>query len=109
MAVAGLRKSDPEIILDLYPMHDREEVEFLEAIWFHGEGTGGSRWPWFVPEKEIRDYFGEKIALYTIFAGEFAIFPVAEGGGRALREKPDLLTPNDCVAPQAFTPRSWPS
>jgi len=68
--LGGLMREDPELILDMYPMHDREEIAYLEAIWFDGQGTRtAGRWPWFVPEKEVRDYFGEKIALYTIFAG----------------------------------------
>merc|ERR1711988_196200 len=54
-------------IVDVYPMHDKSEIEFLEALWFGNEAFGSSL-STFVPEKEIRDYFGEKVALYACFA-----------------------------------------
>jgi len=67
LSFAALMDEYPDCISDMYPMHDNYELEKLEAIWFDNQGTTSRDWN-FVPEKEIRDYFGEKIALYTVFA-----------------------------------------
>merc|ERR1711966_314273 len=53
------------LVLDIYPMHDKAEIEYLEALWFSDNWFKVTT---FVPEKEIRDYFGEQIALYVTFA-----------------------------------------
>lgn len=59
-------------IIDMFPMHDKDELAILETLWFNGGPTHYGGWcpslSEFVPEKEIRDYFGEKIALYVVFA-----------------------------------------
>mmetsp|Transcript_27752 Transcript_27752/g.59816 ORF Transcript_27752/g.59816 Transcript_27752/m.59816 type:complete len:763 (-) Transcript_27752:195-2483(-) len=56
-------------ILALYPLHDRKVTEPLEA-----QCTGWKIMPWEMPTHDLKDYFGEKIALYCVFIAHYSLF-----------------------------------
>jgi hypothetical protein len=65
-------------LLAVYPLHNKEKLFHLYCEWFSLRHA----LPWNQPIKLIREYFGEKIALYYSFLGHFALwltFPAGVG------------------------------
>lgn len=59
-------------LLALFPLHDRSVSDQLLAnckAW----GT----FPWDLPTRDLKEYFGEKIALYTVFIGHYSLWLIA--------------------------------
>jgi hypothetical protein len=56
-------------ILSLYPLHDRPVMKQLRA-----KCTNVCSMPWDVPTHDLKEYFGEKIALYTVFIGHYSVY-----------------------------------
>ena len=56
-------------ILALFPLHDRSITKQLKA-----KCTTFWSMPWDVPTHDIKEYFGEKIALYTVFIGHYSVY-----------------------------------
>jgi len=75
----------PTKVLHFFPLHDAECQAHLTEIW--GRFTlccGWNKWNgmWAQPYDEIRDYFGEQIALYFRFVGFYTkalVFPACCG------------------------------
>ena len=57
---------DRECILSYYPLHDLKEKIELESKWLVPLD-----WPWKQPIWDIKDYLGEKIALYFGWLGHY--------------------------------------
>ena len=56
-------------ILAFFPLHDRRiATSIKEKIWNWGV------FPWSVSIEEMREYFGEKIALYYVFIGHYSLW-----------------------------------
>lgn len=55
-------------ILSLYPMHDKNSLQTLTTNWLNPWTL-----PWKQPMNHIKEYFGEKIALYFSFMGQYTI------------------------------------
>ncbi len=54
-------------ILCLYPLHEREITgQLLEKC------TSTTTFPWDMPCHDLKEYFGEKIALYNVFIGHYS-------------------------------------
>jgi len=54
-------------ILCMFPMHDKEQAKQLLARCWHW-GT----MPWDIPTHDLKEYFGEKIALYNVFIAHYS-------------------------------------
>ena len=64
-------------ILAFYPPHDKDQARALLKA-----SSGLCVMPWNQPYEEIRDYFGEKVALYYVFMGHYSLwllFPALVG------------------------------
>ena len=56
-------------ILTLFPLHDRSITKQLAS-----KCTTVCSMPWDVPTHDLKEYFGEKIALYTVFIGHYSVY-----------------------------------
>ena len=56
-------------ILALFPLHDRSITKQLAS-----KCTTVCSMPWDVPTHDLKEYFGEKIALYTVFIGHYSVY-----------------------------------
>lgn len=56
-------------LLACFPMHDRSILEKLKA-----ETMDWSSMPWTTPIYDLKEYFGEKIGLYSVFMGFYSIW-----------------------------------
>lgn len=61
-------------MLAVFPLHDDRIRKQLQKNWF-----GWSVHPWRQPIDDIKDYFGEKIALYFEFMGHYTTWLLALG------------------------------
>lgn len=65
-------------LTEVYALHNRDKVAQLTRIWL-------DKWsvmPWNQPFHDIRNYFGEKIAIYYVFVGHYCywlLVPVTVG------------------------------
>ena len=59
-------------LIDVFPLHDDEELEKLHAVWFKSGFMALLR----PPIAEIRSYFGENVALYISFTSFYTLFLV---------------------------------
>jgi hypothetical protein len=69
-------------ILALYPLHDPHSIELLKKNWMNRSMCCSV--PWAQPLNHIKEYFGEKIALYFSFMGFYTqalLFPAIVGIG----------------------------
>ena len=59
-------------LIDIFPLHDEEDLNKLYAEWKHSN-------PLNPPIEQIRDYFGENVALYVSFTSFYTKFliPIA--------------------------------
>jgi len=55
-------------IAEIFPMHDPRELGLLTRKWFDRPWYGLTSFSQ-LPQPEIRDYFGEQIALYCLYIG----------------------------------------
>jgi len=55
-------------VLALYPMHDFDIVDDLEK-----QCLDWLSMPWNSPTHDLKEYFGEKIALYVVFLGHYSL------------------------------------
>lgn len=64
-------------MIAFYPLHDDEKRKELSRIWFNGRMV-----PWEQPLDEVKEYLGEKIALYFEFTAHYTtwLLPLAVGG-----------------------------
>lgn len=53
---------------DIFPMHDPRELGILTRKWFDRRWYGLTQFAQ-LPQSEIRDYFGEQMALYCLYVG----------------------------------------
>ena len=53
-------------VLAVYPLHDDDELLMLQSKWITAFA-----WPWNQPIERVKDYFGEKIALYFCWLGHY--------------------------------------
>lgn len=56
-------------ILGFFALHDAEQLDRLDVLW-RGSGLTGYL-PWKFPVNEIKEYFGEKTAMYYLFMGHY--------------------------------------
>lgn len=56
-------------ILALYPLHERNITKQLARKCY-----SWCNMPWDAPTHDLKEYFGEKIALYTVFIGHYSVF-----------------------------------
>lgn len=56
-----------KLILAIFPLHNRTVLDILQK-----EITSFYSVPWTVPYYDIKEYFGEKIALYNVFIGHYS-------------------------------------
>ena len=54
-------------ILCMFPMHDKEQAKQLLAKCWQW-----STMPWDIPTHDLKEYFGEKIALYNVFIAHYS-------------------------------------
>jgi uncharacterized membrane protein YeaQ/YmgE (transglycosylase-associated protein family) len=54
-------------ILAYYPLHDRKATKIIM-----GKTWKWSVWPWNMPVEDVREYFGEKIAMYFVYVGHYS-------------------------------------
>eukprot|EP01038_Epipyxis_sp_PR26KG_P015834 gene15834-21454_t len=58
-------------LLAMFALHDRKVTsQLLDQIWEK------SRMPWNIPVYDLKQYFGEKIALYYVFLGHYSLWLV---------------------------------
>lgn len=56
-------------ILAFFPLHDRPTAKAIQhKIWERAV------WPWSVPVEDVREYYGEKVALYNVFIGHYSLW-----------------------------------
>ena len=56
-------------ILAMFPLHDRSITKQLAR-----KCTSICSMPWDAPTHDLKEYFGEKIALYTVFIGHYSVY-----------------------------------
>lgn len=61
-------------ILTFFPLHDAVELRDVEEHWLRMW-----QWPWRQHVDEVRDYFGEKIALFFVFLGHYTTWLLPAG------------------------------
>jgi hypothetical protein len=61
-------------ILAVYPLHDRGIAQDLLERCMHKYVL-----PWDIPVEDIRNYFGEKVALYNVFLGHYSYWLIIPG------------------------------
>ena len=54
-------------MLAMFPLHDHKYTDYIKERCFDAKVM-----PWDAPVAEIKDYFGEKIALYNVFLGHYS-------------------------------------
>ena len=81
-----LRNGD---ILAAFGLHDDDQRRAVEKQWL---GT----WPWAQPDDAIRQYFGERIALFFAFTAHFTTWQLLLGIIGSLAQVRDDLTTTSC-------------
>ena len=61
-------------LLSIFPLHDRSISDQLVAVVSKWDCT-----PWNMPFEDLRQYFGEKIALYNVFIGHYSRWLIIPG------------------------------
>ena len=61
-------------LLSFFPLHDRLISNQLVHV-----GTSLQKAPWNMPFEDLRQYFGEKIALYNVFIGHYSFWLLIPG------------------------------
>jgi hypothetical protein len=61
-------------MITVFPLHDAVELRDVEERWLRM-----CQWPWLQHVDEVRDYFGEKIALFFTFLGHYTTWLFGAG------------------------------